>query len=179
MSAPETDFDDRKPRIPLDQCGFDADEQGLLAVFRHVMMTEQGRDADGWKLAQTMAIARWGEAQGLSLAYRVMRYVEAVLSQLPRAFDVTDPLAIEDKHMVTSDELGVLRIIHHMRRDETAPARAYIEMIAMGRMDVDLIRAGLALAQSCPPLSGAKGWGSGVAAKPNTAGKRPYLRVVK
>lgn len=179
MSAPGTDFDKQNPRIPLDQCGFDADEQGLLAVLRHLMMTEQGRDADGWKLAQTMAIARWGESQGLSLAYRVMRYVEAVLAQLPRAFEVTDPLAVDDKHLVTPDELAALRIIHHMRRDETPPARAYIEMIAMGQMDVDLIRAGLALSQCCPQLPGAGRWAPAGAVKPRNPAQKPYLRVVK
>jgi len=70
-------------------------------------------------------------------------------------------------HM-TGDEQSLLRMVHYMRRDQTAPARDALAVLTHGHMDPDVIRAGLGLAARF-----AKGATGARAVAP-----RPILRAV-
>ncbi|MEM9238407.1 MAG: hypothetical protein AAGB07_00395, partial [Pseudomonadota bacterium] len=80
-------------------------------------------------------------------------------------YDPRDP-ASQDH--ATQDEVTLLRMLRHMRRDEAVPARDAAIALAHGKMDPYILRAGLAFADrfSCGTPGQARN------------GKPPVLRVV-
>jgi hypothetical protein len=80
-----------------------------------------------------------------------------------------DPLSLEDRAFVISDERVLIDMLHHMRRDETPAARDVVEMLTLGCMGPDIIRTGLSFANrfSC-----------GVS-RPSYHSEKPQLHVVQ
>ncbi len=157
-------FDHTLPRVEFD--GF---ERGLLPVMRHFVLSLTQPKTQAWQHAFSVATERWGRDQGLVLAHLVFKIVKATLHTRPIGLACNDPLCFETRHELTCDECALLRMLHHMRRDETPAARDALNELTGGYPDAHLIQAGLTLASQFPT--------NGVG--PGQSARRPTLRVVR
>ena len=134
----------------LETLGCDAFEIGLLPVLRHLCLSAQAADPKSWSRAFDIAVERQGEAIGLPAAHGLNKVVLALLACRDEGGDLKDPLCPDAKRDITDDEVQLLSMIHHMRRDNTAAARSAIAFVTRGRMDPELIRNSLAFANRFP-----------------------------
>ena len=132
--------------VLIDELPFDDFELGLLAVLRHFSKSYESPEYQTWQHAYLIATERWGERIGLSAAYALMKVTQAVCRCRPRGLNVQDPLSTVAKKYATEDEIAFIGMLHHMRRDETPQARAFIKVLAFGRNDPAIIHAGLSFA---------------------------------
>ncbi len=131
---------------PVASLGIDEFEQGLLPVLRHFLLAHADPRQQAWQSAYTIAAERWGETLGLAAAHMAMKLLRAVVECRDGQFACISPFDLENRACVTADEAALLRMLHHMRRDETPPARDAVVEVTQGQMDPHVIRAGLALA---------------------------------
>ncbi|MFY0311504.1 hypothetical protein ACFMBG_16560 [Leisingera sp. D0M16] len=125
---------------------FDEFETGLLPVLRQFLLSYETPDSQAWQRAYMAAAERWGEAIGLPAAQALMKLLRAVLDSRNGQFSFIDPFDLELRGTVTPDEAALLRMLHHMRRDQTPGARDAVADATGGQMDPHVIRAGLAFA---------------------------------
>lgn len=151
--------------IAVEQLGFDPFEAGVLAITRHFMTGFDAPHLQAWQTGFAVAVERWGQDIGLNAAYAVLKLVQA-LRRARYDFEYNDPLCTNARVWVTADEARLMRMLHHMRRDQTNDARDTLDKLTKGRMDPQVIRAGLTLAAR---------FGAGVPRR----GPRPAFRVVK
>ena len=130
--------------------GCDQFELGLLAVLRHIMLALYERDPHGWARAQDIAVERWDEAVGLPTAYLLNRVGLALLDSRGGGPEMMDPLCPHARLKMTDEEMQIMSMLHHMRRDKASGARSAVAFVTRGRMDPDLIRAGLSFAHRFP-----------------------------
>lgn len=164
MSSPASGSGD-----PFIQFEFDDFERGLLPVMRHFILSFSDPETQAWQHAYSVAIECWGQDQGLALAHLVYKVVKATLHARPYGLAFNDPLCVETRRDLTCDELSLLRMIHHMRRDETPQARDAVSLVAGGYPDAHLIQAGLTLASRFPTHGERR----------DHPVRRPALRIVK
>lgn len=131
---------------PIDNLSFDEFELGLLVVIRHLSKSYDAPEGQSWQHAYVIAVERWGEQLGLSVEYSLMKVIRAVCRCHPNGLRVQDPLCCEARTFVTEDEVALVGMLHHMRRDETADARNAVQALAFGRNDPAIIHAGLSFA---------------------------------
>ncbi len=148
---------------------FDGFERGLLPVMRHFIHSFTEPETQAWQRAFSVATERWGRDQGLVLAHLVFKIIKATLHTRPLGLAFNDPLCVETRQELTCDEHALLRMLHHMRRDETPAARDAVSELTGGYPDAHLIQAGLTLANQFP--------NNGV--RPDQPARRPTLRVVR
>jgi len=141
-------------QAPVASFGFDPFETRLLAVTRHLVTTSRAPDSQAWHRGFVIAAETWGEAQGLAVAYALWPVVREVLALRGDDFACNDPLDLDTRDLLTADEAQFLAMLHHMRRDETNRARDAVDALTLGRMDPELIRAGLSFSDRFP--SGAR-----------------------
>lgn len=141
-------------QAPLAAYGFDPFEERLLSILRHLLTEALAPGAASWHRACVIAGETWGEQQGLAIPHALWPVVRELVALRGAGFAFNDPLDIDMRGLVTVDESQLLAMLHHMRRDETRPARDAVETLTEGRMDPDLIRAGLSFADRFP--SGAR-----------------------
>ncbi len=153
----------------LPRAEFDGFERGLLPVMRHFILNFTEPETQAWQHAFSVATERWGRDQGLVLAHMVFKVIKATLHIRPSGLAFNDPLCVETRQELTCDECALLRMLHHMRRDETPAARDALNELTGGYPDAHLIQAGLTLASQFPT--------SGV--RPGQPARRPILRVVR
>lgn len=134
----------------LETIGCDAFEIGLLPVLRHLCVSARAADPKSWSRAFDIAVEHQGEAIGLSAAHGLNKVVLALFACREEGVDLQDPLCLDAKRDITDDEVQLLSMIHHMRRDNTAAARSAVAFVTRGRMDPELIRNGLAFAKRFP-----------------------------
>lgn len=134
------------PAAAVSALGLDSFEQGLLPVLRQFLLACEDPRSQAWQSAYTIAAERWGEPAGLAAAQLLMKLLRAVLDCREGRFRFIDPLDLEAREGATPDEAALLRMLHHMRRDDTPPAREAVADVTLGQMDPHVIRAGLALA---------------------------------
>jgi hypothetical protein len=130
----------------LSALGLDEFEHGLLVLSRHFLSGYETYNTKAWNSAYIIAVERWGERIGLPVAFAVMKLIEALSKTRTDAVSYLDPLRIEYKSVVTDDEAALMTMLHHMRRDATAPARDAVEALCAGVLEPNVIRAGLSLA---------------------------------
>lgn len=148
--------------------GCDDFEFGVLAVLRHIMLGLFEGDPRGWARGHDIAIERWGETVGLPTAHLLNRVAIALADCVEDGPEMMDPLCLDARQRMTSDEMQIMSMLHHMRRDKVSGARNAVAFVTRGRMDPELIRAGLSFAHRFP---------AGV--KPaNRVVNKPTLRVV-
>ncbi|KUP93340.1 hypothetical protein [Tritonibacter horizontis] len=135
---------------PLATFGFDAFEAQLLAPLRHFLTTSAAPDCQAWHRAFVIAAENWGEAHGLAVAYALWPVVRELRAVRGGDLSYNDPLDLDTRGVLTSDEASLLEMLHHMRRDETWQARDRVEALTLGRMEPELIRAGLSFADRFP-----------------------------
>lgn len=152
----------------IDALVLDDFERGLLAVTRHLVMSTNEAATQAWQHAFALAVERWGEDRGLAIAYNLHKVIRAVIDCRDDGLNVSDPLCLEGRELLTEDEENLLGMLHHMRRDNTANARDAVDRLTNGRMDPYVIRAGLSLANRFP--SGHE--------RQRHSGTRPMLKVV-
>jgi hypothetical protein len=153
----------------LPHAEFDGFERGLLPVMRHFILSLTQPETQAWQHAFSVATERWGRDQGLVLAHLVFKIIKATLHTRPLGLAFNDPLCVETRSELTCDERALLRMLHHMRRDETPAARDALNELTGGYPDAHLIQAGLTLASQFPT--------NGV--RPGQTARRPTLRVVR
>jgi len=134
------------PETALAVHGFDDFEKGLLPVLRYFLMSFETPDSQAWQQAYAVASERWGEAIGLAAAQALMKLLRAVLESRDGQYSFIDSFDLEFRGTVTPDEAALLRMLHHMRRDQTPQAREAVADVTCGQMDPHVIRAGLAFA---------------------------------
>lgn len=134
----------------LETLGCDAFEIGLLPVLRHLCLSALRTDPKSWSRAFDIAVERHGEAIGLPAAHGLNKVVLALFACREEGLDLKDPLCPDAKRDITDDEVQLLSMIHHMRRDNTAAARSAVAFVTRGRMDPELIRHGLTFAKRFP-----------------------------
>lgn len=144
-----TDAVDR-PIEALRTIGCDEFEFGVLAVLRHIMLGLFEGDPRGWARGQDIAVERWGEAVGLPTAYLLNKVALALADSREDGPDMMDPLCTEARLKMTDDEMQIMSMLHHMRRDKASGARSAVAFVTRGRMDPELIRAGLGFAHRFP-----------------------------
>lgn len=130
--------------------GLDAFEVGVLAVARQFLHSLSDPKSQSWQHGFSIAIERWGEEIGLSVAHRVFKLLRAVSQCRPEGLSFCDPLSLDQRDTLTSDELSLLQMVHHMRRDNTSEAREALDRLTHGRRDPYVIQSGLALANRVP-----------------------------
>ena len=130
--------------------GCDEFEYGLLPVLRHIVLGLSESDPRGWARGQDIAVERWGEAIGLPVAHLLNRVVLALFECRDGGPEMIDPLCIDTREQMTDDEMQIMSMLHHMRRDKASGARSAVAFVTRGRMDPDLIRAGLGFAHRFP-----------------------------
>ena len=102
--------------------------------------------------------------------YGGCEYVDEVtLHCRPAGLAFNDPLCLEQRGSLTCDELALMKMLHHMRRDNTPEARDAVNLVTGGYPDAHLIQAGLTLANRFPTGTDRRG----------DTSRRPLLRVVK
>lgn len=131
---------------PVSNLSFDEFELGLLAVARHLSKSYEVPEGQSWQHAYVIAVERWGEQIGLSVAYSLMKVMRAVCRCRPGGLAVQDPLCCEARIFATEDEIALIGMLHHMRRDQTPDARNAVQTLAFGRNDPSVIHAGLSFA---------------------------------
>lgn len=151
--------------LPLEDLGFDDFESGVLAVSRYFLLSYDDPQTHSWHTAFAVAIERWGPDIGLAVAYAVSKLIHVLCVARPD-FRFCDPFSAEARDRVTPDEARLMRMLHHMRRDQTPDARTAVEALTLGQMDPYVIRAGLSLAAR---------FGCGAQVR---QARRPDLRVV-
>ena len=120
-------------------------ERGLLAVSRYFFFCRAEPERQSWHVAFAVAVERWGPDIGLPVAFAMSTLVRALMDA--RAdYASLDPFAPEGRDRVSDDEALRLRMLHHMRREQTPDARDAVEALTQGCMDPHVIRAGLSLA---------------------------------
>jgi len=119
---------------------------GVLPVLRHFLFALSHPERQSWQLAYKIAAERWGEVPGLSIANLLFKTIRFVVEARSGSFAVVDPLCLKDRDRVTRDEVAFLRMLHHMRRDDTAQARDAVADLTQGTMDPNVIRSGLSFA---------------------------------
>jgi len=137
-------------QMPLGAQGFDPFEERLLAVLRHLLTAAALPQSQAWHRAFVIAAENWGEQQGLAVAHALWPVVREVLALRGGAFAFNDPLDLDSREVLSPDELLLLAMLHHMRRDQTGEGRDAVEALTQGQMDPDLIRAGLSFADRFP-----------------------------
>ncbi|MEM8654306.1 MAG: hypothetical protein AAGF36_06135 [Pseudomonadota bacterium] len=147
----------------LEHLGFDACERGLLAVARYFFWVRRAPERQSWHMAFCVAVERWGPENGLPAAFALSKLVRAMV-EVRGDFDSRDPFDVEARRCATYDEAMMMRMLHHMRRDQTPDARDAVEVLTCGLMDPHVIRAALAVAAR---------FGCGGPVR-----RRPVLRVV-
>lgn len=136
--------------LPVESLVADADETGLLAVARHLLITLESPESQSWHHAFSIATERWGVAAGPQIAMALFALLRILLRLRAVPFRHCDPLSPEDRRFVTAEEAVLIRMVRAMSRDLTHEARNHVAAITGGRMDPGLIRAGLALARAMP-----------------------------
>ena len=149
--------------LKLNDLGFDPFEAGVLAVARYLFCAEVEPERRTWFVALSVATERWGPDIGLPVAFALAKLVRA-LHDVRANMAFHDPYVPDSRVRVTRDEAMMMRMLHHMRREETAVAREAEDALTHGCMDPYVIRAALALAGR---------FGTGTQVR-----QRPALRVV-
>lgn len=152
----------------LETVGCDDFEIGLLPVLRHLCVSTESADPKSWARAFDIAVERFGETIGLPATHGLNKIVLALFACHAGGPEVKDPLCPKAKRDITDDEVQLLSMIHHMRRDNSAAARSAVAFVARGRLDPLLIRTGLTFANRFP---------AGLGRHARVAG-RPRLSVV-
>ncbi len=134
----------------LETIGCDDFEIGLLPVLRHLCVTVQSADPKSWSRAFDIAVECYGEAIGLPAAHGLHKMVLSAFACRDGGLEVKDPLDMVARKDITDDEVQMLSMVHHMRRDNSAAARSAVAFVTRGRMDPVLIRAGLTFANRFP-----------------------------
>ncbi|MEM9974205.1 MAG: hypothetical protein AAF771_08500 [Pseudomonadota bacterium] len=155
--------------MTLEALELDQFDLGLLSLTRHFLSTFATPAVQSWGHAYSIAVERWGETVGLSVAHALQKVLRAVLEARENPVTHHDPFSPEARLYATSDEESLLRMLRNMRRDETAKARDAVEELTGGVMDPHVIRAGLAFATRF----------SDGYQRTNPSQARPALRVIK
>ena len=169
MTTQDTPLPDQvSDSVRFETLEFDEFERGLLPVARHVLTSFETPELHLWGRAYSEAVEHWGETLGLAVAHRLQKVVRAVLDARDGSLSFYDPRDPASQDHATQDEVTLLRMLRHMRRDEAVPARDAAIALANGKMDPYILRAGLAFADrfSCGTPGQARN------------GKPPVLRVV-
>ncbi|CUH88267.1 hypothetical protein PH5382_02200 [Phaeobacter sp. CECT 5382] len=143
-SAPQVSW------MPLTFCGLDDFEEGLLPLLRHFLTSLKAPERQSWQYAYKIAAERWGEVLGLRVAQALFKLIDRAVKARGEPLEFLDPLAPDERGFVTRDEFSILRMLHHMRRDETPMAREAVALVTGDTMDPEVIRAGLSFAHRFP-----------------------------
>lgn len=157
-----------KTELRVDAYGFDDFEVSLLAITRHFLNCLERPETQSWQFANSVAVERWGIENGLILAHLTYKVIKAVLDCRPEGICYKDALCPFEREVMTADELSLMQMLHHMRRDNAPAARDAADRLGDGRRDPYIIQAGLGLANRFPSGLG----------RQNRHTRRPALRVV-
>ncbi|APG46006.1 hypothetical protein [Phaeobacter porticola] len=136
--------------ISLAELRLDAFEAALLSPLRHFTICLRRPESQAWQLAYCTASERWGDTFGLAVANALFKVIRCLHDLRAETYQGLDALDLETRNLVTADEAAFLRMLHHMRRDETAPARDAVADLTGGWMDPHVIRAALSFAHRFP-----------------------------
>ena len=131
----------------LEDLHCDPFELGLLPVSRHFLTGASATEPLKWQRGYSVAVDQWGESVGFPAAHLLLSVLEAANTARDGMFRFQDPRNPQADHTATEDEALLIRMLHHMRRDQTPQARRCVEFLTAGQMNVDLVRTGLSFAR--------------------------------
>lgn len=128
-------------RVPeLDQMS-----KGLLPVLRYFHLSLHEPLSHGWRHGFEAAVGTWGQDRGLAIAQAAQKFVYDLMRCCQTPLHFNDPLDIDKRCALTSDERVVLTLLIYMRRDDVKNARDMISRLHQGQIDPVFVRHGLAL----------------------------------
>ncbi|AUQ55521.1 hypothetical protein [Phaeobacter inhibens] len=162
--------------VALADLGLDTFEGALLPQLRHFTTCLQSPQSQAWQLAYRSASERWGETFGLAVAHALFKVVRCLHDLRGEHYRGHDALTLATRAVVTADEAAFLRMLHHMRRDDTPAARDAVADLTGGWMDPHVIRAALSFADRFPAGKANPAQRPQARAQPD---QPPRLRVVR
>jgi hypothetical protein len=146
----------------------DAVSKALLPVLRHFLDAFLRPDTQGWRCAFAVASGKRGEACGLSIAHDTQMFLETILRSRSVSLTYCDPLDIDEREHLTTDEVDVISLLAAMRADRTPQARAILVRLTGGKILPRIVERGLSLAARLDPDT-----------SKSEPSKRPKLEVVR
>lgn len=119
--------------------------KGLLPVLRYFHLSLYEPSSHGWRHGFETAVGTWGQDRGLAIAQATQKFVYDLMRCCQSPLHFNDPLDIDKRGALTSDEQVVLTLLIYMRRDDVENARDVIARLHQGRIDPGFVRHGLAL----------------------------------
>ncbi|MEK0164748.1 MULTISPECIES: hypothetical protein [Phaeobacter] len=173
--APAADMPTMPAETALAELGLDPFEVALLPQLRHFTTCLREPQSQAWQHACCSAAERWGESFGLGVAHALFKVVRCLHDLRGELYQGHDALTLSTRASVTADEAACLRMLHHMRRDNTPAARDAVADLTGGWMDPHVIRAALSFAHRFP----AGKTDPAPRSQPATESARPRLRIVR
>jgi hypothetical protein len=119
--------------------------KGLLPVLRYFHLSLHKPSSHGWRHGFETAVGTWGQDRGLAIAQATQKFVYDLMRCCQSPLHFNNPLDIDKRCELTSDERLVLTLLIYMRSDEVKHARDVIAKLHQGRIDPSFVRHGLAL----------------------------------
>ena len=123
----------------------DQTSKGLLPVLRYFHLALHEPSSHGWRHAFETAVGTWGQDRGLAIAQATQKFVYDLMRCCQSPLHFNDPLDIDERDALTSDEQAVLTLLIYMRGDDVENARDMIAKLHQRRIDPGFVRHGLAL----------------------------------
>ncbi len=123
-----------------------------MPILRNFLNAYLAPETLGWRHAMAAAIGTWGERRGLVIANLCQEFLGALLNSRPVPMVFADPMDLEERQYLTSDERALLALLTAMARDETTRARDLIARLTGGRVAAAVVRTGLVLVARLDPM---------------------------
>ncbi|MBO6791998.1 MAG: hypothetical protein JJ894_15840 [Dinoroseobacter sp.] len=127
------------------QC--DPFEESLVPVIRRLVRTLGKQDAIGCCQAYDRAIEKWGDPIGLSIAHLLQKLITELTKCRGAPLACFYPRERAELVFVSYEESNLLKMLHHLRREDFNAANQQAEELMFGRRAPKVIRAASTFAQ--------------------------------
>ncbi|MDX8355736.1 hypothetical protein [Cognatiyoonia sp. IB215182] len=127
------------------QC--DPFEQSLVPIIRRLVRTLGKQDAIGCCQAYDRAIEKWGDPIGLSIAHLMQKLITELTKCRGAPLTCFYPRERAELVFVSHDEFNLLKMLHHMRREDFNRASQPAEYLMFGKRAPKVMRAASTFAQ--------------------------------
>ena len=138
----------------LSHSGFDRFETRALDVMRLIFAAESGACPRHGASAQAVAASAFGHDMGPVLLVALSGFIHAMASSRRERFRYSNPYCAGCTRVITRDEAGLLRILHHLRRGHRGHAMIEALMLCEARPVETMMEAAADLAALSPPAPG-------------------------
>lgn len=122
-------------------------EESLVPIVRRLVRTLGKQDAIGCCQAYDRAIEKWGDPIGLSIAHLMQKLIVELTKCRGAPLTCFYPRESAELLFVSHDEFNLLKMLHHMRRDDFSGASMPAEELMLGKRVPKVMRAAMTFAQ--------------------------------